>query len=63
MYVIRSFKSIASTNRFLKRNPDWGVIDEVRSLKSINKTTIYVARLSDKGIPIKTKRVKGNWPW
>ena len=60
LYTVRVFRSIESVNLFLEKNPDWGVLDEKTDAKNIGRVSIYVARLSDKGIPIKPKRIRGD---
>jgi hypothetical protein len=51
-WVIR-FNNEERTNKFLKKNPSWGVIQEVKLIHK--EKAIYVARLTDKGIGLMKK--------
>lgn len=50
-YWVKRFNDEDQTNGYLKRNPLWGVIQEINLIHK--KKAIYVARLSDKGVRLK----------
>jgi hypothetical protein len=52
-YRVLRFYNEGKTNNFLEKNPTWGVIQEIISAR--RKQTIYVARITDHGIPVKNK--------
>lgn len=55
-YWVLRFSNEEKTNIFLAKKPMWGVIQETVSPKG--KRSIYVARMTDYGIPVKNKKRK-----
>lgn len=51
-YKTKRFKTVADANKFLVKNPEWGVLTEKTTFAGKH---IYCAKNDDKGIPQKKR--------